>query len=151
MRPGSPKRLLSTSENGSERPHTISTAYEKGHQRPQLQPYTFSPPESTLTIHEMEDDENGLRNNINNINSNNKKPPVPKRIGQLSGDRPIVPNKTLAATMAAVKQQQLQQNQMQRGEQGGHLPSFTMNKNDMGKFIFLCYTLTFLENVRKMG
>ena len=39
----------------SDRPHTISSAYEKSgvqHQRPQLQPYTFSPPESTLTIPE---------------------------------------------------------------------------------------------------
>ena len=39
----------------SDRPHTISSAYEKSgiqHQRPQLQPYTFNPPESTLTIPE---------------------------------------------------------------------------------------------------
>ena len=28
----------------TDRPHTISSAYEKGHQRPQLQPYTFAPP-----------------------------------------------------------------------------------------------------------
>ena len=33
-------------EHGGDRPHTISSAYEKGHQRPQLQPYTFQPPES---------------------------------------------------------------------------------------------------------
>ena len=68
LRPGSPKRLPSTMTNNvvvdgqNERPHTISTAYEKGHQRPQLQPYTFSPPESTLTIHECEQDvENNAR------------------------------------------------------------------------------------------
>jgi hypothetical protein len=36
----------------TDRPHTISSAYEKGHLRPSLQPYTFSPPESTLTIQE---------------------------------------------------------------------------------------------------
>ena len=39
----------------SDRPHTISSAYEKSgsqHQRPLLQPYTFNPPESTLTIPE---------------------------------------------------------------------------------------------------
>ena len=39
----------------TDRPHTISSAYEKSgiqHQRPQLQPYTFNPPESTLTIPE---------------------------------------------------------------------------------------------------
>ena len=29
----------------SDRPHTISTAYDKGHQRPALQPYTFNKPE----------------------------------------------------------------------------------------------------------
>ena len=28
----------------TDRPHTISTAYEKGHSRPSLQPYTFAPP-----------------------------------------------------------------------------------------------------------
>ena len=38
----------------TDRPHTISSAYEKGHQRPSLQPYTFSPPESTLTIQESD-------------------------------------------------------------------------------------------------
>jgi hypothetical protein len=27
----------------NERPHTISTAYEKGHQRPALSVYTFQP------------------------------------------------------------------------------------------------------------
>ena len=57
LRPASPKRLHKNVDVASERPHTISTAYEKGHQRPQLQPYTFSPPESTLTIHECEQDE----------------------------------------------------------------------------------------------
>jgi hypothetical protein len=36
----------------NDRPHTISSAYEKGHQRPSLQPYTFNPPESGLTIQE---------------------------------------------------------------------------------------------------
>jgi len=33
----------------ADRPHTISTAYEKGHQRPPLTVYTFQNPE---TIHE---------------------------------------------------------------------------------------------------
>ena len=39
----------------SDRPHTISSAYEKAgpqHQRPLLQPYTFNAPESTMTIPE---------------------------------------------------------------------------------------------------
>ena len=136
MRPGSPKRLLSSDGgNTNDRPHTISSAYEKGHQRPQLQPYTFSPPESTLTIHECEQDDE-TANQIASLQSN-KKPPVPKRIGQLSGERPMVPSKTLAATMAAVKQQQLQQQQQQYQQKGGQgpLPSFTFNRNDMGKKI----------------
>ena len=66
LRPGSPKRLpsnCSTAVDQGERPHTISTAYEKGHLRPQLQPYTFSPPESTLTIHECSDETNLVENN----------------------------------------------------------------------------------------
>ena len=51
--------LVTTNGSGgsnvlNERPHTISSAYEKGHQRPSLQPYTFSPPESTLTIQESD-------------------------------------------------------------------------------------------------
>ena len=41
--------------------------------------------ESTLTIHECEPDE--ALEPIQPIITNNKKPPVPKRIGQLSGDR----------------------------------------------------------------
>ena len=164
LRPGSPKRLLPASNSsvvdGSERPHTISTAYEKGHQRPQLQPYTFSPPESTLTIHECEQDEqqvattgNGSLNGSEVNNGRNsscgdqppsrsgsslgKKPPVPQRIGQLSQDhRPMLPSKTMAATMAAAKQQQLQMlHQHQQQQQGSQqLPSFTANKNDMGEF-----------------
>ena len=99
--------------------------------------YIFFFPESTLTIHECDQDE--ALEPIQPIISNNKKPPVPKRIGQLSaGDRPMVPNKTMAATMAAVKQQQMQLKQQQE-QQSGHnngksnLPDFFINKNDMGK------------------
>ena len=32
----------------TDRPHTISSAYEKSHQRPLLQPYTFNPPDKTI-------------------------------------------------------------------------------------------------------
>ena len=176
LRPGSPKRLLPASNSsvvdGSERPHTISTAYEKGHQRPQLQPYTFSPPESTLTIHECDQDENGAAltgngslngSEVNNGNGRNsscggdqppsrsgsslgKKPPVPQRIGQLSQDhqRPMLPSKTMAATMAAAKQQQLQMLQQHQQQQQGsrQLPSFTADKNDMGK----CHSVKFSES-----
>ena len=70
------------------------------------------------------------------INSNHRKPPLPKRIRQLSaGESPIVPNKTMAATMAAVKQQQMAmlQNQQQQNQGQMGLPTFTSNKNDMGK------------------
>ena len=72
-----------------------------------------------------------------NTNNTNKKPPVPQRIGQLSQEhRPIIPSKTMAATMAAAKQQHLQmlqQQQQQSGQTGSQLPTFTMNKNDMGE------------------
>ncbi|XP_075168406.1 missing-in-metastasis isoform X10 [Haematobia irritans] len=44
--------------NATDRPHTISTAYEKGHQRPPLTVYTFQNPE---TIHE------GGMGNTNNV------------------------------------------------------------------------------------
>ena len=50
----------------SDRPHTISSAYEKSgaqHQRPQLQPYTFNPPESTLTIPESCELSSSIGNN----------------------------------------------------------------------------------------
>lgn len=33
----------------SERPHTISSAYEKGHQRPALTVYTFQAPDQSLS------------------------------------------------------------------------------------------------------
>ena len=58
-----------------DRPHTISSAYEKGHQRPQLQPYTFSPPESTLTIPEDVTGEGGA---INGSQDSLPPPPPPK-------------------------------------------------------------------------
>ena len=45
----------------AERPHTISTTYEKAHQRPPLTVYTFQNPE---TIHE--NNSNGSLNNITN-------------------------------------------------------------------------------------
>lgn len=138
LRPASPKRVVMETNGVDGRPHTISSAYEKGpHQRPPLHPYTFSPPESTLTIHECGEQESENITDLNaSLNSNHRKPPVPKRIGQLSaGERPIVPNKTMAATMAAVKQQHMSmlQNQQQQNQGQRGLPTFTSNKNDMGK------------------
>ena len=48
----------------TDRPHTISSAYEKSHQRPLLQPYTFAPPDRAGTIPEEDEggdlDESGL-------------------------------------------------------------------------------------------
>lgn len=35
-----------------DRPHTISTAYEKGHQRPPLTVYTFQNPDGTTSEHQ---------------------------------------------------------------------------------------------------
>ena len=80
----------------SDRPHTISSAYEKSgnqHQRPQLQPYTFNPPESTLTIpescelsssignnHEMQQEINRLAGHLQRrslIGSQDSLPPPP--------------------------------------------------------------------------
>jgi hypothetical protein len=56
-------------------------------------------------------------------------------------ERPSIPSKTLAATMAAAKQQQLlQMQQHQQGPEQGRgsgVPSFVINKNDMGKNIIL--------------
>ena len=60
-----------------------------------------------------------------------------------AGDRPMVPSKTMAATMAAVKQQQMlilqQKQQLQKNGNGksSDLPDFFTSKNDMGK-CFLC-------------
>jgi hypothetical protein len=55
-----------------------------------------------------------------------------------SENRPSVPGKPLAATMAAVKQQQLQQLQMQQQQQNirTSLPNFNLNKEDMGNLTF---------------
>lgn len=80
----------------SDRPHTISSAYEKAgaqHQRPQLQPYTFNPPESTLTIpescelsstmgnnHEMQQEINRLAGHLQRrslVGSQDSLPPPP--------------------------------------------------------------------------
>ena len=80
----------------SDRPHTISSAYEKSgaqHQRPQLQPYTFNPPESTLTIpescelsstmgnnHEMQQEINRLAGHLQRrslVGSQDSLPPPP--------------------------------------------------------------------------
>ena len=146
LRPGSPSRrnqgpLPQPEQNVlTDRPHTISSAYEKGHQRPQLQPYTFNPPESTLTIHEEGDP---MRKSQDLPPPPPPKPQVFLRPGSAASSSsdyrpPSIPGKSsLAATMAAAKQQQmLQQYQQQHQQQGSrsNLPDFNLNKNDMSKY-----------------
>jgi len=139
-----------------DRPHTISSAYEKGHQRPQLQPYTFSPPESTLTIPEDVTGEGGA---INGSQDSLPPPPPPKpaifrRPGSSASNAssdvnyrpPSLPGKSsMKATMAAARQQQIlhqynaaqgspqhqQQHQQNAANQISNLPDFTVSKNDM--------------------
>ena len=112
----------------SDRPHTISSAYEKNHQRPLLQPYTFSPPDKTIP----EEDERG----VNGCQENGseyatlRKPPVPGR--QLSDQRPSLPGKTQAAMIAKQKLTQQQQ-------QPGQLPNFQCNQPDMGELPSQCH------------
>ena len=72
----------------NERPHTISSAYEKGHQRPQLQPYTFQPPCEAINENSAEEaiysnegvgqGGGGVQFRDNN-GTLTKKPPVPQR------------------------------------------------------------------------
>ena len=110
----------------SDRPHTISSAYEKSHQRPLLQPYTFSPPDKTI----MEEDErpNGLEEGGGGGGVTSK-PPVPQRY--ISLDRPSLPGKTPAAMKA---KQKLAVQQSQLHPPGSQLPNFQCNQPDMGEW-----------------
>ena len=104
----------------TDRPHTISSAYEKGHQRPVLQPYTFNPPERT--IHEEEEGGKGAgqaRRSEEQLTTG--KPPIPKR--SFSLERPSLPGKTEAAL--AAKQRMM--------KQGNNLPNFNCQQPDMGE------------------
>ena len=68
------------------------------------------------------------------------RPPIPQRsISTISESRPSVPGKPLAATMAAVKQQQLQQMQLQQQQQNVKtaLPNFNLNREDMSESLQL--------------
>ena len=102
----------------TDRPHTISSAYEKERQRPVLQPYTFNPP-IDRTIQE-EDEKRGERGGSEEQLTNNK-PPIPKR--SFSLERPSLPGKTQAAILAR-----------QRMAQGNNLPNFMCDQPDMGKY-----------------
>ena len=107
----------------TDRPHTISSAYEKSHQRPLLQPYTFAPPDKTIP----EEDErvNGQEETYAAV----RRPPVPQRC--ISLDRPSVPGKTQAAIRA--KQALATQSQLSSSGSQQQLPNFQCNQPDMGK------------------
>ena len=90
----------------TDRPHTISSAYEKGHQRPSLQPYTFNPPDKSIP----EEDE---------CESGTSRPPVPQRVS--TAERPALPRQTQAAVVA---KQRLQQ------QSGGLVPNFACTQPD---------------------
>ena len=88
----------------TDRPHTISSAYEKGHQRPSLQPYTFNPPDKSIP----EEEEGEIC-----------RPPVPQRVS--TAERPALPRQTQAAVVA--KQRLQQQNT-------GLVPNFACTQPD---------------------
>ena len=75
----------------TDRPHTISSAYEKGHQRPSLQAYTFNPPDKTIPEEEEVGQEPPCR------------PPVPQRLTSM--ERPSLPGKTEGVQAARQKLQ----------------------------------------------
>lgn len=107
----------------TDRPHTISSAYEKGHQRPTLQPYTFNPPDKTI----IEEDERPVQSNNRGgsqeqLESTANRPPVPQRCVSL--ERPTLPGKTQAALIA-------KQRITEGAAQGSHLPNFSCNQPDM--------------------
>nr|CAD7431101.1 unnamed protein product [Timema monikensis] len=101
----------------SDRPHTISSGYERGHQRPPLTVYTFQAPEachsqptspvsaavSSITINN--NNNNGSISNVATPVSNKPqpiyaRPPIPQRCSSL--ERPSVPSKSLLNPRTAV-------------------------------------------------
>ncbi|XP_023327809.1 mediator of RNA polymerase II transcription subunit 12 isoform X3 [Eurytemora carolleeae] len=100
----------------SDRPHTISTAYDKGHQRPALQPYTFNKPERI-----REEEERPYSTNPGYEEPIYCRPPVPQRCGSL--DRPNVPTRP-------PNQRILQNTPISQNPNG--LPNFACNQPDMG-------------------
>lgn len=74
----------------NERPHTISSAYERGHQRPALTVYTFHAPDS---CHSQPSSPGGHATPVASPpQSTAPKPPIPQRCSSL--ERPSVPVKT---------------------------------------------------------
>ncbi|CAG2062389.1 unnamed protein product, partial [Timema podura] len=101
----------------SDRPHTISSGYERGHQRAPLTVYTFQAPEachsqptspvsaavSSITINN--NNNNGSISNVATPVSNKPqpiyaRPPIPQRCSSL--ERPSVPSKSLLNPRTAV-------------------------------------------------
>ncbi|XP_076671698.1 uncharacterized protein LOC143370434 isoform X3 [Andrena cerasifolii] len=85
----------------SERPHTISSAYEKGHQRPALSVYTFQAPDNSGCCHSQpaspvssssscSSSNQASRVQLRRNNGSNR-PPIPNRCSSL--ERPSVPVK----------------------------------------------------------
>ena len=111
----------------SDRPHTISSAYEKGgHQRPSLQPYTFNPPELSR-VASIPEEEEGVGQQYSagaGQDGGARRPPVPQR-GGAGQQRPSLPGKTEAAL--AAKQA------LQSSGQPGSMPSFHCSATDMGE------------------
>ncbi|XP_015837248.1 protein MTSS 2 isoform X4 [Tribolium castaneum] len=91
----------------NDRPHTISSAYEKGHQRPPLTVYTFQAPDQSLSqpvspVTSITPTENNNkmippRSPTTSIKSLQSKPPLPTRCSSLERPSgPNVPAKTIA-------------------------------------------------------
>ncbi|XP_012137842.1 uncharacterized protein LOC100879224 isoform X4 [Megachile rotundata] len=85
----------------NERPHTISSAYEKGHQRPALSVYTFQAPDVSGCCHSQpaspvssssscSSSNQASRVQLRRNNGSNR-PPIPNRCSSL--ERPTVPLK----------------------------------------------------------
>ena len=111
----------------TDRPHTISSAYEKSHQRPLLQPYTFAPPDKTIP---EEDERVNGGQEPGETYAAVRRPPVPQRC--ISLDRPLVPGKTQAAMRA--KQALATQSQLTSSGSHQQLPNFQCNQPNMGEF-----------------
>ncbi|KAK9873756.1 hypothetical protein WA026_002111 [Henosepilachna vigintioctopunctata] len=90
----------------NERPHTISSAYEKGHQRAPLTVYTFQAPEQSLSqpvspVTSITPTENTIKtvppkSPASSMKSVNSKPPLPTRCSSLERNGPNVPAKNIA-------------------------------------------------------
>lgn len=96
----------------NDRPHTISSAYERGHQRTPLTVYTFQAPEQSMSqpaspVTSITPTENNAPSQITpkspvpSIKSINLKPPLPTRCSSLERTNgPNVPAKTIAGMHA---------------------------------------------------